>query len=223
MTLKLEGKIRELTGKKVSKLRQTGKIPAVLYGRGIPNRNLELDAINFNKIYQQAGESTLIDLVVDGQPIKTIIADVQYEPVKHQIAHVDFQQIRMDEKINATVEIKLVGESRVVKEEMGSLVHNLSELEIRCLPGDLIHEIEVDVSVLDSFDDVVKIKDLKLPANVEIIGHEPEDIIVTMARPKVEAEIVPSPAEGEAEGEVKGEESSEADKTTDKNQAENEK
>lgn len=190
MTFKLNAKNRELTGKKVASLRQAGKIPAVLYGHGVANKNLELNYTNFEKVFKDAGESTLIDLTIDEKElVKVLVADVQYEPIKHQFSHIDFQQIRMDEKITATVEVKFTGESKAVKEEGGVLLHNIREIEIRCLPANLIHEIEVDISSLNTFNDVIKIKDLDLSDGIEIVGHEPEDVIATIAPPRSEEEL----------------------------------
>ncbi|MBI5765735.1 50S ribosomal protein L25 [Candidatus Falkowbacteria bacterium] len=201
MTIKLEAKKREITGKKVYSLRQANKIPAVLYGHGTINQNLELDYIAFEKVYQEAGENTIIDLILDGAvPLKVLIAEVQSDPIKGRFFHIDLQQIRMDEKITTAVELKFVGESKSVKEDGGVLIHNLSEIEIRCLPSDLIHEIEVDISSLEKFNDVIIIKDLKLPKNIEIIGHEAEDVVAMVAAPKVEVEEE-KPVEPVVEGE----------------------
>ena len=191
MTLKLDSKVRTIVGKKVSQLRKSAKIPAVLYGHGTANQNLELAYNDFEKIYKEAGESTIIDLAIDGgETVKAIISDLQHDPVKHVISHVDLRQVRMDEEIEAAVALKFIGEPKIIKEDGGSLVHNLTEVEIRCLPGDLIHEIEIDVSALASYDDVITIKDLPLPANVEIVGHEPEDVVAMVAKQREEKEEV---------------------------------
>ncbi len=207
MTIKLEVKSRELVGKKVFKLREKGEIPAVLFGHGEKNSNIQLDGVSFEKVYKEAGESTIIDLVVDGgKTVKTIISDVQYDPVKSKLTHVDFRIVKMDEKITAGIPLELIGESKVVKEDGGSIVHNISEVEIECLPGDLIHEIVVDLSALNTFDDVIMIKDLKIPAKVEILGHEPEDVVALAVRVQEEKEEAPvvAPVEG-AEGAVPAE------------------
>ena len=206
MTIKLEAKSRELVGKKVFKLRENGELPAVLFGHGDKNSNLQLDYVSFEKIYKEAGESTIIDLVVDGgKTSKAIISDVQYEPVKGRLSHVDFRIVKMDEKITAGSPLEFIGESKVVKEDGGSIVHNISEVEIECLPGDLIHEIIVDVSVLKTFDDVIMIKDLPLPKNVEIMGHEPEDVVALAVAVKEEKEEAPVVTEAPVEGAVPAE------------------
>ncbi len=200
MTLKLEAKGRELVGKKIFQLRKQDLIPAVLYGNKVKNENLSVSYSEFEKIFSEAGESTIIDLKIDGgKTVKTIVADIQRDPVKNRIIHVDFHEIKMDEEINANIPINFVGDSRLIKEEGGSLVHSISEVEIRCLPGDLIHEIEVDISVLNDFDDVIAIKDLKLPKGVEITGHEDDDVVCLMVKPKHEEEAPVEAAPVEAE------------------------
>lgn len=192
MTLKLSAKKREIVGKKVAAIRSQGGIPAVLYGHSLDNINLELSVSEFEKVFAAAGENTIIDLdIAGGSGVKVLIHDVQNDPVKNRFQHVDLHQIRMDEKIHTHVPIKFIGESRLVKEENGMFIHNISEIEIECLPGSLIHELDVDISVLDSFDDAIAIKDLKLPDGLEIIGHEPDDVIALVTHHREEKEETP--------------------------------
>jgi len=206
MPINLTAEPRMVTGKKVFRLRQSGKIPAVVYGRGLANKNLELNYHEFEKVFQTAGESTIIDLKINGeQPIKVLISETQFEPISHKLSHVDFHQIRMDEKIHAHIELKFSGESKLVKEENGSIIHNLNELEIKCLPADLIHEVEVDISRLQTFDDVITIADLKLPAKIEVIGHEPDAVVALAVRHKEEKEEEPAPSPEAAEVEAAAE------------------
>ena len=194
MTLKLNASLRSKLGRNAKEVRQEGKIPAVVYGHKTESFNLEFSYADFDKILKEAGESTIIDLVVDGKaPIKALISEVQIEPTKQRIIHADLHQVNMKEKINANIPVNLVGESRLVKEDGAILVHNISEVEIHCLPDNLIHEIDIDVSSMNDFDDFVAIKDLKLPAGVEIIHHEPTDVVVLIARPKAEKEEAPAP------------------------------
>lgn len=200
MTLNLNAKIRQELGKKIDIVRSRGGVPAVVYGHGKDNQNLELNYLEFEKVLKEAGESTIIDLIIDGgAPIKTIISEVQYEPVKGRITHADLHQINMKEKMHATIPLKFIGESRAVKEDAGVLVHNISELEVRCLPTDLVHEIVVDITPLNTFDDVITLADLKVPATLEVLHHHPDDAVANVARPKIEIEETPAaPAEGEA-------------------------
>jgi len=192
MTLQLNAKIREFLGKKVVQVRQAGKVPAVVYGHNQKNLNLEVDYVEFEKILQKAGESTLLNITVEGQePIKAIIADVQYETIKNRISHVDFHQVNMKEKIHANVTLDFVGESKLVKEDGAMIIHNISEVEVKCLPGDLIHEIKVDISGLNTFDNVIAVKNLIIPKGIEIVHHDPEDIVVSVAEPREEKEEIP--------------------------------
>lgn len=212
MTLKLNAVIRTRLGKKSDEVRAEGKIPAVVYGHNTENINLEMNAIEFEKALKEAGESTIIDLAIDGkEPIKTIISEVQYEPVRGRITHADLRQVNMKEKLHANVPVEFIGESKAVKEEGGIIVHNISEVEIKCLPTDLIHEIKVDISKLATLDDVITVADLKVPATVEILHHELEDVVAMVTRVKEEKEepVVVAPVEGEtapAEGDKTEEE-----------------
>jgi len=192
MTLKLAAKTRTNLGKKAQFSRLSGQIPAVLYGHGLDNRNLEMSLSEFEKIFGAAGENTILDLAIDNQaPIKVLIQDVQNDPVNGRPIHVDLHQIRMDEKISAHVTLKFIGESKLVKEENGMFIHNISEVEIRCLPDDLIHEIDVDISILNNFDDAITINDLRIPVQVEIVGHSSEDVVALVTRHREEKEEIP--------------------------------
>ena len=214
MAITLIAKKRELTGKKLASLREGNKIPGVLYGHGIENQNLEFDYNTFEKVYQEAGENTLIDLSIDdAKPIKVLIADFQHDSVSDRFIHIDLQQVRMDEKITANVTLNFIGESRLTKEEEGTVIHNFTELEIKCLPGDLLHEIEVDISKLETFDDIITIKDLNVPENVEIL-HDEEEVVATIAPPKVEEEPIPV-VEETTEGEETKDEDTKGDAKTD--------
>lgn len=217
MTLNLDAKKREIVGKKVATIREDGLIPAILYGHGIDNINLALDYNSFEKLYAEAGESTLVDLKVDGNKLhKVLVADIQKDPVKNRIIHVDFQQVKMDEKITATVELEFIGESKAVKELSGTLIRNFDELEIKCLPGDLISKIEVSISGLNEFGDSIAIKDLNLPQTVEVV-HDQEEIVATVVAPKEEEEVIVS---SEAEETSKAGEKTESEKSSDANEAE---
>jgi large subunit ribosomal protein L25 len=197
--MQIAAKKRSVVGKKVRLVREAGSIPAVLYGNGIENQNLEVPYVIFEKLYKTAGESTLLDLVIeDGSPVKVLITGVTHDPVKQSIAHIDFKQINMKEKITVPVDINLIGEAPIIKAEGGSLVTNFDQIEIRCLPTDLIQSIEVDISGLNTYDDVITVADLKIPGNVEISDHDMEDVVVMVAPAEVEEEPVIETAVEEA-------------------------
>lgn len=165
-------------------------VPAVLYGKGIENKNLWVDYEDFRKVYEETGESTLINLQIEnnGQPHKVLIYEVQENPVSGSFRHVDFFQVKMDEEIETEVELQFVGESPAVKAGGGVLVKNMDAIEVRCLPADLPGEIIVDISDIKTFDDYIYIKDLKIPPKVEI-SLDPETVVALVSPPRTEAEL----------------------------------
>lgn len=188
-SLTLDVQKREFTGKKVATVRAGGLIPAVVYGHGSPATHLSVPYNVFEKLYRQAGESTLVDLVIDaGGKVTTLIQDVQKDPVTDRFIHVDFYEVTMTEKLTASVLIKFTGIAPAVKELGGTLVKNITEVEVRCLPGDLIHEIEVPLGSLATFEETITIADLTRPFGVEILGTQ-DTIVVTVAPPISEEEL----------------------------------
>ena len=162
-------------------------LPAVIYGRGLETHSLTLKKIEFEKIFDMAGESNLINLDFGEGVVKVLVKDVQRDVLKDTISHVDFYQVNMKEKVTASIPLHFIGESKVVREQGGMLNRELDEIEVECLPGDLVDHIDVDISVLESFDDVIKISNLKLPQGLEAVS-ETDDVVVTLIKPKEEEE-----------------------------------
>jgi large subunit ribosomal protein L25 len=187
---RLKANLRTTKGKKVKSLRKQGLIPAVIYGHGIESRSLVLKSLDFQKIYQEAGESNIVELIIDEEkPVNALIQAVQVDPLEDKVLHVDFHQIREDEKVEVEVDLNFTGESKAVKELGGILVRALNKIKIRALPKDLIHEVEVDISKLATFDDIIHISDLKIPSEVEIL-EKPEEVVATVQPPREEEEVV---------------------------------
>lgn len=196
--LELNAVSRQETGKQTNNLREQGMIPAVVYGYGQKNRNLSLKYNELDKIYRKAGESSLIDLKVDqAEPVKVLITEIQTEPVSGRYLHVDFNQIRMDKKLTTEIPLKFIGESFAVKSLGGILETSLQEVEVECLPKDLVHEIEVDLTPIKTFDDMIHIRDLKVPAGIEILNGQ-EEVVALAVEPQKEEIITTAPAEGGA-------------------------
>lgn len=188
-TFTLGATSRAITGKAVSGIRRVSRIPAVAYGGGTLPRNLEVDAVAFRKIYTAAGESSLVDLVIDASaPVKVLIQDVQYNAVTDRPIHVDFRVVKMTEKLTAEVPVVFVGESPAVKESGGVLVKNLSEIEVLCLPGDLVHEIQVPLTSLRAFGDLIRLSDITPPPGIAFVT-EANTVIATVAAPRSEEEL----------------------------------
>lgn len=188
-TYSLTAKSRARVKDKLPELRRAGKIPAVLYGHGIKNEALLIDRTGFEKVYAAAGTSNLVDLTIEKlKPRRVLISDMQYDPVTDQTIHVDFYQVRMDEKIEAEVEVEYTGISPAVKEESGVLVKNFDKIKVRCLPGDLPSQVTIDISRLKTFDDAIKVSDLKLSDKVEIL-HDQTVVLTTVTPPRSEEEL----------------------------------
>jgi large subunit ribosomal protein L25 len=179
---------RIIKGKATSKLRKAGLLPAVLYGHKVETQDLELSEREFAKIFKLAGESTLVNLTVDGQSRPVLIHEVQNHYLTDKPIHVDFYAVNMDEKLKAHVPVHFLGEAPAVKSLGGVLVKNLSEIEVECLPADLPHAIEVDISILDNFEKAVYVRDLKVSDKVQIITSA-DDMVTNVAAPRSEAEL----------------------------------
>jgi len=188
MTLELNAQVRKATGNKLKVLRKKGFIPAIVYGAGHKNIPIEVDYHEFEKAFKQTGESTIIKLKIGNQAKNVLIHDVAREPVGDRFIHIDFYQVRMDKAITAEVGLVFEGEAPAVKNLEGVLVKNITEVEVEALPKDLPHEIKVDISALKTFDDHIKIKDLKLPLGVKVLA-EPEEVIASVIPPRTKEEL----------------------------------
>ncbi len=189
MTLQLQAAPRETGKRQRSKLRTDDLIPAVVYGHGIANQNVAVPRATFEKVYQQAGESTLVDLVVDkAKGVAVLIQDVDRHPTSGLPLHVDFYQVRMDEKITNDVPLVFTGESKAMKELGGILVKNANTLKVKCLPKDLPSEITVDISALVDFEARIAVTDIAIPAGVEVLA-KPDEIVAIVEPPRSEEEL----------------------------------
>ena len=188
-TLVISAQARELKEEKANNLRGQGYIPGIVYGNKKENKCIKINEVEFKKVFSEAGESTLIDLIVNDENCgKVVINDYQTDPVTDKIIHFDLYQVRMDKEIIAKVPINFIGESPAEKSEGGILVKSHDIFEIKCLPGDLIHDIEVDLSSLGSIDDIIRVKDLKISDKVEILS-DPEVVVITVSAPRTEQEL----------------------------------
>jgi large subunit ribosomal protein L25 len=194
--LVLNAKPRNVIGKAVKALRRQGWIPAVLYGRHISPLPIQVEGRELQRVLSQArGGARLITLQVDGETHLALIREVQREPIRREILHVDFQAIEMTEKIRVEVPVIFKGASPAVERGEGVLVHGLTHVEIECLPKDLIEAITVDLSVLDRVDAAIYVRDLQAPPGVTIVS-DPDELIALVTAPAAEAiEEVPLPAE----------------------------
>lgn len=170
-------------------IRKQGLIPAVYYGKGVDNVSLQMDYQNFRRLYRNAGDNTVIDLTVEGgETYKVLVQQVQYDPVSDEYTHVEFINVNMNEKVTTHVPVILEGQCAAVKELGGTLIQNLDEVEIRCLPADLIHEIKMDIAPLEDFHSALHVSDIVLSDKHEMITP-PERTIATVQAPRSEEEL----------------------------------
>ena len=177
MTIKLQVEKRSITGKKLKKLREEGKLPAVVYGAKEEATALTLDRRDFEKAYDTAGESSVIVLTGLDDDKEVLIHDMAFDQVRGGVMHVDFYAVEKGKAVTVPVPLVFVGEAPAIKLG-GSLTKALHEVEVTAKPADLPHEISVDVSVLENFGDHIRVSDLNVPANVKIENDLDETVAV---------------------------------------------
>ena len=202
--IELAVQVREATGKGVARqLRRTGFIPGVVYGAKTDSIPLSIDASKFmQSIKGDAGSNAIINLVLEGssqeEPKVVMIRDMQVAPVSHDILHVDFQVIKLEEEVEVAVAVELVGKAEGTKE--GGILQQVErEIEVRCLPLNIPEKIEVDISSL-GIGDSIHVSDIPANEGFEILSAG-DKTIATVASPLAEEEEVVPEEEAEAEGE----------------------
>jgi large subunit ribosomal protein L25 len=217
---KLSVQPRSVAGKQVKRLRAEGVLPAVVYGRGRDSQPVQLDAHEFELLRRHTGRNALVDLAFDGgKPTPVLLQHIQEHPLTRRPLHVDFLIVAMTEELTVDVPVSFVGESPAVDRMGGVLLHMRDNVTIRALPDKLPSALEADISGLDSFDALLHVSDLAVPAGVTVVTDAEEPLarvqpprVEEPAAPAEEAEAVEgeegAPAEGAAEGEAAGEEPS---------------
>jgi len=206
MEIELKAQVRDMAGNKLKTLREKGFVPAIVYGAGQKNTSIQIDYREFEKVFEEAGESTIIKLKIGESSKNVLIHDIAKDPVTDKFIHVDFLQIRMDKIITTVVHLVFEGESIAVKNLDGVLVKNITEVEVEALPKDLPRDIKVDISSLETFADRIKIKDLKLSEGVKVLDG-PEEVLASVAAPRTQEELEELEEKPEEEvGEIESEE-----------------
>ncbi len=170
-------------------LRKKGNIPAVFYGSGKKSTSISIPNIEFKKIWRQAGESSTVKISTGNSDIDVLIHEVQVDPVTSEPIHVDFLAIDMDKKIQVEVGLVFEGVSNAVKNGLGNLIKVLHEIEIEALPKDLPHNLIVDISKLETLEDVIIVSDIKLPTGVIAITNG-TDVVASIVEQVEEKEEV---------------------------------
>lgn len=186
--VQLKAQPRTIVGREVKSLRRQGLLPAVVYGRGFSTLNLQVPRKEFEKVYAEAGESTLVYLDVAGEQYPTIIHAVVRDPLSDILQHADFYKVNLAEKIHAKIPLVFKGEAPAVKELGGILVKNINEIEVEGLPQDLPHEIVVDITKLVQFNSHITLGDLAIATNLTVT-NKLEEVVALVQEPISEEEL----------------------------------
>ena len=162
---------RTVLGKKVRRLRREGVLPANVYGRGVDSTAIQLDGRDFRRAIRQAGIRSMFELAIEGEPQSrhVLVRGLDREGGTGDPIHVDFYQVDLNNPIQTTIAIRLIGVAPAVTDLGGTLLQNLETVAIRCLPLDIPEAIELDVSSLESFELSLNVGDLNVPAGVEVL------------------------------------------------------
>lgn len=180
----------------VKDLRKAGQIPAIVYGNKAENTMLQIEEVVLRKAHLKAGESTLVELDIDGKIVPALFQSVDLDPVSDRMIHVDFYAVDMKKEVEAEVHIRFENESPAVKDG-AILVTALHEIAVQALPSKLPHDLALDLSKLVDMGGNLTVADVIVPAGVTIIT--PLDTVIVIAQePRAEKEEEPAPAEGEA-------------------------
>lgn len=189
MIYQLSATKRINVGRRAKDELKQARVPAVVYGQGVETQLVSLPKTEFSRVYAAAGRSSLLDLSVEGAgAIKVVVKAVQVDPVSMNAIHVDLHQVRMDKEITAKIPLVFIGESAAVKVMAGTLIKSMDSLIVHCLPGDLPHEINVDLSKLATFEDSITVGTLDLPKGVRT-EKDVHDTIATVAAPLTEDQL----------------------------------
>jgi large subunit ribosomal protein L25 len=208
MDLELTLDPRETQGKANKRLRRSGIVPGVVYGKGEGSTNVQVEAKTFEVLYRAAGKTSVVKFRLPGdrQATSGFIKSVQRHPLSGQALHVDYYLVNLNVEMEVDVPLVFTGVAPAVEETGGTLLHNLSSVRVKALPTDIPHEIEVNVSTLVSLDVAIHVKDLNFNRDLVHLMTDGETLVATVVPPRVEEEPEPVVAEGE---ELEGEEGAE--------------
>lgn len=177
--LAIEADIREITGKKVKQLRREGITPAIIYGATEPV-NVQLNTRSLRRVLRQSGGANLIDVQIGSQTRTVLARDIQQHVTRGDVMHVDFLEVDLKVAIAGEAELVAVGTSAAMAEGSGTISFAMRTIEIEALPEALVSEIEVDISLIETTDDVITVADIKVPEGVVLLA-EPDMTVASFA------------------------------------------
>jgi large subunit ribosomal protein L25 len=199
--VELAAEKRTVIGKQVKQLRRQGWVPGIMYGHDFDPVPLQFEERSLRQVLSSVGGSQLIGVKVKGnkQPEMALIRDVQRDPIKGTFLHVDFYRVKMTERLTAEVPLIITGGSPVIEAREGILLQGVTSIEVECLPGDLVDAIEVDLSDLVEIDQGIYVRDLAVPAGIDVLTDRDEMIVrivpleeeELLEEEEVEEELIP--------------------------------
>ena len=218
----LKAEKRTVLGKKVKKLRREGLLPANVYGKGLKSTAIQIATADFEKVYKEAGETTVINLEFEGKTKPVLVKNMHMDFELHKPLHVDFYQVNLKVKVKAVVPVVLTGEAQAVTDKVGLVLQSLSDVEVEALPDKLPEHVEVDITALAAIGDQITVGDLKTNDDVTILTDPAQtvakvnELVVEEPEPETSTEGETSEAEGtsDTEGEKSAEAASEKETTS---------
>jgi large subunit ribosomal protein L25 len=187
---------RDVTGKQVKALRRAGQLPAVIYGRHVEPIAISLVAHTAGLVFSKLTSSTLVTIDVEGKEYAALVREKQRNYIKGNLTHVDFLALDLTEKIRTKVQLVFTGVASAVKDFSAVLMHRMEALEVECLPTDLPERISVDISSMKEIGNSVRVRDIPVPQNVDLMEDADEIVIIATLAKEEKEEVVA--AEGAA-------------------------
>ncbi|AKQ71190.1 50S ribosomal protein L25 [Bacillus licheniformis WX-02] len=183
------------------RIRQSGYVPGVIYGRNLENKSVALDSIELLKILRAEGKNTIINLDINGDQHSVMVTELQTDPLKDSIVHADFKVVDMEAEMEATVPVNLTGEAEGIKQG-GVLQQPLYELSVTAKPKNIPQTIEVDISSLE-VNDVLTVGDIPTKGDYSY-NHEPDEVVASILPPQKQEETEAESAAQDVEEPEKG-------------------
>lgn len=191
---------RDVYGKQNKRLRTTGVVPGVLFGKTTGSIPVQVDAKALEVLYHRAGRTSVVNVSVDGgRPTSAIIKGIQRNPLTGRALHVDLFAVDLTQEMAADIPLAFTGTSQAVEMDGAILFAALDHLKVRALPADLPHEISVDLAALVDLEATIHVRDLVVDSRVTVV-NDPDDLVAKVTPPREEevAPVVAEAAEGEA-------------------------
>ena len=188
--VQLELDPRELMGKKVGRLRRAGIVPVHLYGPGMEPRFLQCQASRLIRVLARAGGATPISITIQGES-GTHLAfarEIQWDPRRDDLLHVDLLAADVSRRVTAQVPIILSGESPGARGVSGTVMQQLRTLDVQALPLEMPSQIEVDLSVMEEADSIIRVSDLAIPETATVLTDS-EELVARIELPRVAEEV----------------------------------